>query len=363
MKTRILVMMMLLIVIGISAYGCSQAAGKGKAAAQTVIVDTGGITAEGRLEPAHFVDVGINAGGIVDEVLSQEGDQVQAGQVIARLKNRQVQTLEEAQANAFLELSSAYQAVRDSQKKLDDFAVPRVLSGMTAPEAAQVSLLKLETARVAFEPYKDMSFKELKPNPRFFSALPLHVLFDTGAYKGLAREYEKQLDVSWVNYRKAVTWVELETDLESAKAQLAQAQKDYDSLQDASFSENTAGVRAALANAEVRAPFAGTITNLDLKVGEFAVTGGPVLTIADLSSWVVKTTNLTEMDVANVREGEPVIVTFDAQPGVMLKGYVLTVAQNYSENLGNVVYEATIALSDAIPAPRWGMTAQVRFDP
>ena len=60
------------------------------------------------------------------------------------------------------------------------------------------------------------------------------------------------------------------------------------------------GIRAALANAEVRSPFAGTITNLDLKVGEFAASGTPVVTIADLSKWVVKTTDLTEIDVVNV---------------------------------------------------------------
>ena len=44
-----------------------------------------------------------------------------------------------------------------------------------------------------------------------------------------------------------------------------------------SSAENTAGTRAALANAELRAPFAGPITNLNLKVGEFAASGTPVV--------------------------------------------------------------------------------------
>ena len=53
----------------------------------------------------------------------------------------------------------------------------------------------------------------------------------------------------------------------------------------------------ALANAEVRAPFAGTITDLDLKVGEFAAAGdagghhGRPLQVGR------KTTDLTEIDV------------------------------------------------------------------
>ena len=362
MKTRILIMIMLVIASGLSAYGCSQAAAKQKITSQPVIT-ANGITAEGRVEPAHFVEVGLNVNGLVDEVWGQEGETVKAGQVIVHLKNSQAQTLANTQANASLELSRAYQAVQDTQKKLDDFAVPRILSGMSAPEAVQVSLQKLETARNAFEPYKDSSLRQLRPNPRIFGDLPSSVLFDTDVYKGPAREYKKQVDVTWVNYRKAVTWVELEANLESAKAQLAQAQRDYDGLQDASFAENTAGVRAALADAEVRAPFTGTITNLDLKVGEFVAAGQPVLTIADLSSWVVKTTNLTEMDVANVTEGQPVTITFEALPDVALKGHVLSVAQNYSENLGNVVYEVTVGLTDQSPAVRWGMTADVKFNP
>jgi multidrug resistance efflux pump len=150
--------------------------------------------------------------------------------------------------------------------------------------------------------------------------------------------------------------------VDTAEAQLAQAQKDYGALQDASFTESTAGVRAALANAEVRAPFDGTITNLDLKVGEFASAGQPVLTIADLSSWVVKTTDLTENDVVNVTQGQTVDVTLDALPGVTLRGKVLSIGQNYTKNLGNVVYEVTVALTDPNPNVRWGLTAQVKFN-
>ena len=119
---------------------------------------------------------------------------------------------------------------------------------------------------------------------------------------------------------------------------------------------------ASLANAEVRAPYAGVLTNLDLKVGEFASAGEPVVTIADTSQWVVKTTDLTEIDVVSLKEGEQVTVTFDALADQEFKGNVLTIAQNYSENQGDVVYEATILLTEASPEMRWGMTAEVKFE-
>jgi multidrug resistance efflux pump len=309
----------------------------------------------------RYAELALNAGGSVGELLAREGDPVTAGQVIAQLQNAQAQTLETAQASAAKRLADAYQAVRDSQNKLDGFDIPSQFSGMTAAQATQTALATLNAARDAFEPYKDQSVRGYRANHNFPS-LPNHIYVDTEYYKGgLANEYKKQLNNAWVDYRKAVQWLDLESAVASAQAQLVQAQKDYDSLQDNSFAEDTAGARAALANAELRAPFAGTITNLDLKVGEFAASGSPVVTIADFSSWVVKTTDLTEIDVVNIKEGQPVTLTLDALPNVTLKGYVLSIGQNYSERQGDIVYKVTVLLSDKNPAMRWGMTAKVSF--
>jgi HlyD family secretion protein len=86
------------------------------------------------------------------------------------------------------------------------------------------------------------------------------------------------------------------------------------------------------------------------------------VTIADFSAWLVKTTDLTEIDVVNLTEGQPVTVTLDALPDVQLKGKILSIGQNYAENQGDIVYEVTIQLTDTHPAMRWGMTAAVKFE-
>jgi multidrug resistance efflux pump len=112
----------------------------------------------------------------------------------------------------------------------------------------------------------------------------------------------------------------------------------------------------------VRAPFGGIVTNLDLKVGEYVSAGTPVITIADSSNWVVKTTDLTEIDVVELAEGQPVSIVLDAIPSVTLQGNVYSIAQDYSENQGDIVYEVTVLLTDTNPAMRWGMTAEVRFE-
>jgi multidrug resistance efflux pump len=311
------------------------------------------IIAEGRVEPVRYTEIGLNASGLVSEVMLQEGAEVSAGDVIARIENSEARTLEAAQADAAGELTVAYQEVRDTQRRLDDFDIPSDFAGLTPTEAVSTTLEKLNVARANFEPYKNLSDKRLQPNNKEI---------DTGVYRDVAKRYKVELDNAWSKYRKAIQWLELESSLESAAARLVLAQKDYDGLQDASFAEDTAGVRAALANAEVRAPFPGTVTNLNLKVGEFATSGQTVVTIADLDNWVVKTTDLTEIDVVNLTEGQPVTIMLDAIPDVTLQGNILSIDHGYSEKQGDIVYEVTVLLTDTHPAMRWGMTAEVKFE-
>jgi multidrug resistance efflux pump len=329
-------------------------------AAPAAVSNPGGLAAEGRLEPIRFARLAPNADGLVSEVLAMEGDEVEAGQVIVSVDNNRAQNLEAAQATVARDLTAAYQSVRDAQKKLDDYPIPRIFVGKTPQQAAESWLDELDAARVAFRPYEDTSRKTLKPN-HVFPNLPRRVWFDTGEFDDMAMVYKKRLDIAWVNYRKAVAWLGFYSDLQSATAAAARIQERYDSLQDTSFSDATAGPRAALANAEVRAPFSGTITNLDAKLGERVSVGKPIVTIGDFSGWVVKTTNLTEIDVTKISEGQDVAVTFDSMPEVTFKGSVESIAQNFSERQGDIVYTATVRLTDEAPGMRWGMTAHVDF--
>jgi multidrug efflux pump subunit AcrA (membrane-fusion protein) len=354
MKSKFFSTTFLLIPLALLATACGSPSRATPEPAATLppVTTSSGIIAEGRVEPVRYTELALNAGGLVSEVLAHEGDEVTAGQVIARIENSQAQTLEAAQANAAQALTLAYQEVRDAQSKLDDFDVPSEFAGQTPSQAVAATLEKLNAARANFEPYKSLSEKRLTLNGKETE----------GVYRDVAKRYKKELDDAWAKYRRAIQWLELESDLESAQARLALAQKDYAALEDPSFAEDTAGVRAALANAEVRSPFPGTITDLALKVGEFAASGEKVVTIADLGGWVVKTTDLTEIDVVELKEGQPVTVTLDAIPGVTLKGNVLSIGQGFSEKQGDIVYEVTVLLTEGQPAMRWGMTAEVKFE-
>lgn len=335
------------------------------------------IIAEGKLEPIRFTEVSLNASGLVSDLPVGEGDKVAAGDVLAVVQSEEAQTLEDARAKAVTELTAAYQEFRDAQSRLDDFDVPARWAEMTPTEAVADSLVKLNVAREEFEPYKHLDEKLLKygePKPDFSEMTPGEV-DEYLTYQEWAKYHieprpksdipgnkKKALDEAWQLYRVAIRWLELESNYQNAQVRVANAEADFNALADTDFSLDTAGLRAILANAELRAPHAGVITNLDLKVGEFAASAAPVITIADTSKWIVKTTDLTEIDVVDLDEGQPVTVKLDALPGKEFKGHVLSISQEFSENQGDVVYEVTILLTNLDSAMRWGMTAVVTFE-
>jgi len=71
---------------------------------------------------------------------------------------------------------------------------------------------------------------------------------------------------------------------------------------------------------------------------------------------------VTEIDVVELAEDQPVTVMLDALPDMEFQGTILSIGQTYSENQGDVVYDVTVLLEDTHPAIRWGMTASVTFE-
>jgi multidrug efflux pump subunit AcrA (membrane-fusion protein) len=349
----------------------------------TVIADNT-IIAEGRLEPVHYVDIAFNANGTVSDVLVSDGEQVKAGQVIARLENSEAKQAEVAKAEEdFLtaqqafdsaevtvlgKLAEAHESVRKAQYELDNFDIPSDLRNMSTTEAMTFTATKLDEARVAFEPYRYMEERLTRELSRENPSNP-------DVYRSTAKNYKKRLDDAWADYNKAIQWATLESNLENAQAELTKNQKEYDLLSSGSNAGDKAvaeaqyeaaranldAARAALADVELTAPFDGTVAGLKVKTGETVTPGQIAASVADLSGWIVKTTDLTELDVVKISEEQPVAITLDAIPDQTLEGKVLRIGQNYSEKQGDIVYEVTVQVTEALPTMRWGMTSVVKF--
>ena len=123
-----------------------------------------------------------------------------------------------------------------------------------------------------------------------------------------------------------------------------------------------AAAKARVAAFEMTSPFDGVAADLNAKTGNSIRPGEIAVTVADFSNWLVETTDLTEIDVVELAEDQPVTVMLDALPDMELQGTILSIGQTYSENQGDVVYDVTVLLEDTHPAIRWGMTASVTFE-
>ena len=67
--------------------GAASAATSSNATALPPAASNGAVTSQGRLYPKQFADISFNTGGKVAEVIAQEGDVVQANDLIARLES------------------------------------------------------------------------------------------------------------------------------------------------------------------------------------------------------------------------------------------------------------------------------------
>ncbi len=345
------------------------------------------VIAEGRVEPVHYANIAFLAGGVVGEIFVDEGEPVKEGQTIARLANSEAkqaevaraeeellsaqQSLDGAQAEALKEIATAHEELRLAQIALDDFDIPSDFSSVTPAEAVEKSLSKVEKARMDYEPYRDFA---RRPPTREEYMNKEYGYKDYTHYDQTARMYKKALDDAWAKYNKAVRWAELDASLQAARVRADNAILDYQNLQKstdekASMAEarfntalaNLAAAHAALADMELTAPFDGILANIDLRPGESVDPGQTIASVADFSSWVVKTTDLTEIDIVDIEVGQAATITLDAIPDQALEGTVQSIGQTYTESQGDTLYDVTIALNKTLPQMRWGMTVEIRL--
>jgi multidrug resistance efflux pump len=148
------------------------------------------------------------------------------------------------------------------------------------------------------------------------------------------------------------------TAIERAAAAVAQAEAGVQSA-----TADAEEARHALARLTLSAPFAGTVSEVLVEVGELVAPSVPVARLGG-AGWVVETTDLVELDVVHVAPGQAVAVTLDALPGETLRGTVVDVGRVPEFVLGDVTYRVRIALDD-VPTDlplRWGMTALVNIE-
>ena len=373
--------LMMLVGVCVSLAACS---GAPAAATATPVIapvkDSAAIKAEGKLQPLLSVDLSFASGGEVAEVLVKEGDTVKAGDVIARVKSdtqqaavaraeagvaaakadeaKYLEQLPQQIAAAEAEIRSAEAQIAASSAKQND---PAAIS------AAEAAVYQARVSQQAAEDaYKRVLDRKLYGPTEERSRLALET----------AKRTTKAAELRLQQLKSGSATQATDADITAAQARLAAAQSRLDQLKAeaqgqpnptyaAAIQQAEAALqsaRNAVADTELRAPFAGVIAQLKAKVGETAGPDTPMAVLADFSNWLVETSDLTEIKVPSVKEGQSVAVTFDALPELDLKGTVDSIGALYQTSSGDIVYPVKIKLIDTDQRLRWGMTAAAEFE-
>jgi multidrug resistance efflux pump len=334
----------ILIALALLFTACSPAATATSEVIPTVIADST-IIAEGRVEPVRDAEITFTAGGLVSEVLVEEGQTVKKGELLIRLGGESDSNYAAAQYEVVSAQKALNDLIKDSEADLAQ-AVIDLKQAQEDHEKAETYLHYLQTSKKV-------------PQPETFVY-----------YIKRGKGYEVRLRTHHYRGPAPASWItQAENEVALKKAELEKAQNKVDRMKETGVDTNELAVlkarleaaKAEVAAFEITAPFDGMVAEMNAKAGSSIRAGEVAVALADFSNWMVNTTDLTEIDVVELTENEPVIVTLDALPSVELKGTILAIGQTFVEDQGDITYEVTVQLNETHPAVRWGMTARVTF--
>ncbi len=336
--------------------------------------ETGGLKASGTIE-AEEVIIASEFGGRVADVLAEEGDEVEASDVLIRLDTSLVEAQmgeaeaavaaaranlalaqagprpgEIATAEAMLEQAiaardGAERAWRDAQAVRDN---PQQLNAQIDEARAQVELAERQVAQaqaqlrsmeIERDSYAGAGDDESKTR---YQALDQQVK----AAEAAVAIAEETLEGAKAHLENLIEMrdrpIALNTTVNQARAQYEQAaaaaevgQASLDALLARPTEEEIARAQAQVSQAEaalgilqvqlekmtLHSPLSGLVSNRSIHVGETASPGATLMTVADLDE-VELTVYIPENRYGRIQLGQPVSVEVDSFPGKVYEGKV-----------------------------------------
>ncbi|MEW6406865.1 MAG: efflux RND transporter periplasmic adaptor subunit [Chloroflexota bacterium] len=370
MKKTLYITLLLSIIFALLLSACGPSATAAPALEETP-VPSSAVIAEGRIEPIHAANLSFLAMGVVDEVNVAVGDSVQAGDVLVKLAGADIaqaqvvamqQAYDQLLRTAKVERAHLWQVYMDAQKareaatkKWNDINLNDIENRIEdRQEDVEDRQIDLEQAQEKFDKYKDLNEDDVKYRNAEDELEDAQSEYDE-AVENL-EETMRERDVPRANLDAALaaeaeTKYQYELTLEGPNAdQLALAKANLDAALD--------GLEAYI----LTAPFDGIVAEVNVKMGEQVGPESRAVSVIDPSAWMVETTDVTELEVVKIAEGQQVSMVPDALPDVTLTGTVTEISQAYFIQGGDVQYTVRIQVDEVDARIRWGMTVEATFE-
>lgn len=411
MKLRWWMLVLIVVVVLAGGYGGYRLLGRRPEAAsaeievETAVVERGTlrmtVDAGGSLAPLREVALVFESGGEVVEVVVESGDLVAAGDVLARLDDEDARR---SVTDAELQVEKARLSLASAQLELDDLltwepdedAVELAEANLAAAYAdyrttvasnalvadqlmaSQVNLNQAQRALddavddydSAYDPGRDWELGDRRLGPRLederesvsdqLARAQEDVQVAQAAYNlDVAGVSDSSVKNAWSKVVNAeITLEDEQTAPDDDTITAAQLQVSQAEVSLAQAELQLASAEAVLADTVLTAPVPGTVTAVDLEVGQRVSAGQAAATLADLSTLVVEI-GLDEVDIALVSVGQETIVLLDAFDDVELRGKITHIAPTAEVQSGVVLYTVEVALDPTDLPARAGMTADV----
>ncbi|HSG43526.1 MAG TPA: HlyD family efflux transporter periplasmic adaptor subunit [Anaerolineales bacterium] len=383
--TKSLVMIIIVLALTLTACGGQESTPSQDNASVAPAFSSSAVVGEGQIKPVRAVNLSFQARGTVEDVSVEIGDSVREGDVLARLSNA---SQAEAQlASAKLELLSAQQALEtlvrtgdanlaqswaaymdaqvaraEAEREWEDLNLDNIDDDIEDAESDVLDLEDdLEDAQEEFEKYEDLD----EDNSR-------------------RKDAEDDLEAAQEDYNEAVRDLEerirerdaVRAVLDAAIAAEAEAEYQWDLSADGANEEQLTFAQARLDNAEaqvaaaenalnnyiITAPFDGVVADVAVSIGEQVGPESRAVSIVDTASWVVETSDISELEVVDIEVGQSVTLIADALSDVEMDGVVTAISQSSFTQSGDVLYTVYISVDEVDERIKWGMTVEVIFE-
>jgi HlyD family secretion protein len=347
------------------------------------------VNATGRIQPETEVQVNFETGGVVARVLTERGQHVAAGALLAELESADldlaIKTAQVDLARAQAELKKLYQpaaaqdllsaqAVLDSARSNLDHVLAgptkeEIASGRAAVQSAQANLDKVLagpsqdditaaaaevrraqlTLKQAQWDYDQVSYRgDIGAMPQASQLEQATIDFEAARAKyNEAIKGPTQADISAARSQLAEAQSNLAkllasptaADKAAAQSQVAQAEASLAKLRQGPDEADVAVAQAAIdaaqlklqqaqlnrAKASLVAPIAGTVTQVNIKPGEQPPTGEASVVLADMSAYHIDV-EIDEIDIGRLALGQKATIAIDAIPDTTFTGHVSAIS-------------------------------------